>query len=100
MPYGSFRAYLRAMLPDWLDYDRLQALLAAVTVLSVVLALICLALFRHTGVKIVAVVLFGVLAVGAAWQLQTIESERRTDCTDVEVLGSGVVVPHCPAPQA
>jgi hypothetical protein len=100
MPYGSFAAYLRKMLPDWIDYDRLQALLVAITVLAVVLGLLCLTLVRRPGTKLLGVVLFAGLAVGAVWQLQTIERERRTDCTDVEVFGSGVVVPHCPAPSA
>jgi hypothetical protein len=84
------------MMPDWLDYDRLQALLTGVGVLAVLLALIALALARPPALKVVAVVVFGFVAAGAAWQLETIEDARRTDCARVEVLGSTVEVPNCP----
>lgn len=100
MPNGSFRAYRRSMMPDWLDFDRLQALLAGITVLAVLLALIGLGLARRPALKVVAVVVFGAVAVGAAWQLQTIEHARRSDCTRVEMFGAKVAVEHCPQPRA
>ncbi len=87
-------------MPDWLDYDRLQVVLAIVTVLAVVLALVFLALARRPALKVVAVVVFGAIALGAAWQLQTINDARRVDCSQVEVFGSRVVVPACPEPGA
>jgi hypothetical protein len=88
------------MMPDWLDYDRLQALLAGVTILAVLFALICIALARRPAGKILAVVVFSIVAVGAVWQIETMENARRTDCANVEVFGSRVTVPHCPAAPA
>ncbi|MGZ8753527.1 MAG: hypothetical protein ACXW2C_01250 [Acidimicrobiia bacterium] len=88
------------MMPDWLDYERLQILLAAVIVLAVVLALVFLALLRRPARKVFAVVAFGAIALGAAWQLHATAEARRTDCARVEFLGSRVVVPACPEPRA
>jgi hypothetical protein len=96
MPIYLFCAYRREMLPDWLDYDRLQMMLAGLGVLALALALVCLALTRPTALKVVAMVGFGAIALGAGWQLQEIADARRADCSDVEVLGSRVVVPACP----
>jgi hypothetical protein len=100
MPNASFRAYIHEMLPDWLDFDRLQVLLAGLTVLATVGALVFLALTRRPGLKVVAVVACGVVAVGAAWQLHEIDDARRVDCSQVEVFGAGVTVPACPEPVA
>jgi hypothetical protein len=100
MPNGSFRAYVRIMMPDWLDYDRLQALLAGLTILAVLLALIGLALSRRPIGKILAVLVFSVVAVAAVWQIETMADARRTDCTRVKVFGSRVMVPHCSKPPA
>jgi len=97
MPNASFRAYRRSMLPDWLDFDRLQALLVGVTVLAVILALLGLALSRRPAAKVLAVVVFGLIAVGAVRQIQTLDDARRTDCGNVEIFDAGVIVPHCPA---
>ncbi len=99
MPYCPFRAYRGEMIPDWLDYDRLQVLLASLAVLAVVLALVFLALARGPALKVFSVVLFGALALGATWQLQTINDARRIDCSQVEVFGELVVVPACAATQ-
>jgi hypothetical protein len=98
MPNASFRAYRRRMMPEWLDFERLQILLAVGCVLAVALALVFAALTRRPALKVVAVVVFGAVAVGAAWQLQAIDDARRTDCSNVEMLGTRVVVPACPEP--
>ena len=100
MPNASFRAYRRTMMPEWLDSERLQALLALVGVLAVVLAILGLALGRRPAVKVLAVVVFGAVAVGAVWQSRAIDDARRRDCTDVEAFGARVVVPSCPDPRA
>ena len=100
MPNGSFGAYRPSMMPEWLDYDRIQALLVLVTVLAVLVALIALALVRRPALKVLAVVLLGVVAGAAIWQIQSIDAERRKDCGNVEVLGAQVTVPGCPSPQA
>jgi hypothetical protein len=97
---SPFRAYLRKMMPDWIDYDRLQLLLACVAVLAFLLAVVGLALARRPAVKVFAVLVFGAVAVGAAWQLRTIEDTRRTDCAKVEMFGARVAVPACPEPPA
>ena len=88
------------MLPDWLDFDRLQALLVGVTVLAVILALLGLALSRRPAAKVLAVVVFGLIAVGAVRQIQTLDDARRTDCGNVEIFDAGVIVPHCPTAPA
>ena len=88
------------MLPDWLDYQRLQALLVGIAVVAAVLALVGLVLSRRPAAKVLAVVVFGLVAVGAVWQHQRIDDARRTDCANVEFLDAGVIVPHCPAPPA
>ncbi len=99
MPDCPFRAYRCEMMPDWLDFDRLQVVLVGLSVLAVVLALVFVALARGPALKVFSVVVFGALALGAAWQLQAINDARRIDCSQVEVFGERVVVPACPAPQ-
>jgi hypothetical protein len=88
------------MLPDWLDWDRLQALLVVVAVVATILALVGLALLRGPVRKALAVVLLGLVAAGAVWQTRALDDARRADCADVEVLGARVVVPSCPRPSA
>ena len=88
------------MMPEWLDFNRLQALLALVAILAVLIALIALGLVRRPTLKILAVVVFGVVAGAAIWQSISIDEERRTDCANVEVFGSRVAVPNCPDPRA
>jgi len=100
MPNRSFRSYRHAMMPEWLDSDRLQALLTVISILAILLALICLGLTRRPALKVLAVVGFSVVAIGALWQIQTIDDARRTDCGNVEVFGTRVVVPNCPEPRA
>jgi hypothetical protein len=88
------------MTPYWLDYERLQILLATVTVLALLLAFVFLALPRRPAQKVLAVAVFGAIALGAAWQLHATADARRTDCAQVEIFGSRVVVPACPEPRA
>ena len=88
------------MMPEWLDFDRLQALLALAAVLAVLIALIVLALARRPVLRVLGVAIFAVIAGAAIWQTVSMEEERRTDCGNVEVFGSRVTVPNCPDPSA
>jgi protein-S-isoprenylcysteine O-methyltransferase Ste14 len=99
MPNGSIRAYRPIMMPEWLDYDRVQALLALIAILAVLTALIALAMKWRPTLRVLAVVVLGVVAAAAIWQTHEIDADRRTDCNTVEVLGARVAVPGCPNPQ-
>jgi hypothetical protein len=90
--------YDRAVTPTWLDFDRLQQFLAVGTVLAAGLTLIALAVVRPAVRSAVAALVFGGLAVAGVWQHVHLDDTRRTDCAEVEFLGSQVRVAGCPDP--
>jgi hypothetical protein len=84
------------MTPTWLDFDRLQTLLAVLTVLAAMLALVSLALLKPVAAKVLGVGLLVVVCGAAFWQHQRLDDARRTDCSRVEIVGTRVRVPACP----